>query len=95
MMQYRAPSEKQIEKIEMLGERMGLTRDEVYAAYNPPVNLAGGRSRLTPLSACITFLIIIIVVIVIIIVGNYLNPPTVYGYGTRYGSIKPQDFISE
>jgi hypothetical protein len=94
-MQYRAPSEKQLEKIEMLGERMGLTRNEVYAAYNPPINPANGRSRLTPLWTCITILIIIIVVIVIIIVGNYLNPPSVYGFGPRYGSIKPQDFISE
>lgn len=96
-MQYRAPTAKQLKRIEILGERIGLNRDEVYAAYDNPTNLTQwSERRLTPFSACIIIIIIIIAgLVILVLTGNYPEPYQVYSAGPRYGSIKPQDFILE
>ena len=94
----RPPEEKQLRKIEMLGESIGLSRSEVSATYNPPLNMAHWRSRFTPFSACVMILVIMVVgymIIAFVALGNpnYL-PPTdsTYRFGSLYGTIKPQDF---
>ena len=92
----QAPTRKQLAEIEALGESIGLDKKEVYAAAGGPIGDAQVTKRqITPLSVCIMIIGIIIISFVILVVGYYSNPPSVYGWGTRYGSIKPQDFISD
>ncbi len=93
----QSPSRKQIADIEALGESIGLDKKEVYAAVGSPIgDTQLTRRQMTPLSVCIFILIIIISGFVILVLSGYfLDPPFVYGAGTRYGSIKPQDFISD
>ena len=85
--------ENQIERLEMLGEKIGLNRKEVHAAYSPPLNTTHWRSRVTPFTACVMILVILIVSFVIAMnTSPHFPPSTTYPTGTRYGSIKPQDF---
>ena len=93
----QSPTRKQLAEIESLGESIGLDKQEVYAAARSPIGDAQlTRRQITPLSACIIILIIIISgFAILVLTGYYPEPPFVYGAGTRYGSIKPQDFISD
>jgi hypothetical protein len=97
LVQNRAPTNRQLKKIELLGTQIGLNKEEVYAAYDSPTNLTQWSDRrVTPFSVLIILIVIIIASLVIIILsGNYFGPPPVYGAGLRYGSIKPQDFNLE
>lgn len=91
----RFPTRKQLAEIEALGKCIGLDGKEIYAATGFPINNEYlQKRRLTPLSVCIMVLVIIIIGFVILVLTGYFpRPPEVYGAGTRYGSIKPKDFI--
>ena len=91
------PTRKQLAEIEALGESIGLDKKEVYAAAGGPIGDAHLTKRqISPLSACIIILIILISgFVILVLAGYYPESPFVYGAGTRYGSIKPQDFISD
>ena len=91
-MPFRNPEEKQLKKLEKLGEEIGLSSKEVLAAYNPPLNLTHWRSRLTPFTACVMILAVVIVTFLIFALPSTYNPPSTYEFGTRYGTLKPQDF---
>lgn len=96
LVQYRTPPEKQLKKLEMLGESIGLNRKEVVAAYTTPTNLTQWSARrLTPFSACVMILVILVVSFLILALPSIYAPPSTYAWGTRYGSIKPQDFRSD
>lgn len=90
------PTQKQLAEIEILGKGIGLNINEIYAATNLEINNEQLTKRwLTPLTVFVMIVVIIILSFVILILaGIYPNPPTIYGAGPRYGSIKPQDFIS-
>ncbi|MFW9973832.1 MAG: hypothetical protein ACFFDQ_01015 [Candidatus Thorarchaeota archaeon] len=95
----KTPNEKQVEKMVSLGESIGLSSQEVLATYNPPQNLAHWRSRLTPLTTFVMVLGIIIVGFLIFALSNpsipINSPPTsTYVFGSRYGTIRPDDFRS-
>jgi hypothetical protein len=97
----RRPSEeRQLRKLDMLGKNIGLSRSEVLATYNPPLNMSHWRSRFTPFSACVMILVIMVVGYMIIAFvalsnPNYFPPPnSTYRFGSLYGTIKPQDFGS-
>ena len=91
-MPFRNPEQKQLKKLEMLGEEIGLSCKEVSAAYNPPLDMAHWRSRLTPFTACVMILAVFIVTFLIFTFANNHYPPSTYEFGTRYGTLKPQDF---
>ena len=86
--------EKQLKKLEVLGKEIGLSGKEVSAAYNPPLDMALWRSRLTPFTACVMILAVIIVSFLLFALPAIYNPPSTstYAWGSRYGTVKPQDF---
>ncbi len=95
-MPRQIPTQKQLAEIETLGKGIGLDVKEIYAATNLEINNVQLTKRwLTPLTIFVMIITIIILSFVILIVaGIYPRPPTIYGAGPRYGSIKPRDFIS-
>jgi len=82
----------QLKKLELLGEKIGLNEKEVVAAYNPPFNMTHWRSRLTLFTTCVLILAVFVVSFLLFTLGTINNPPSTYAWGTRYGTIKPQDF---
>ena len=95
----RSIDDKHLEKLEILGKSIGLKKNEVSAAFNPPLNMTHWRSRLTPFSTCVMLLAIALVSFLILILASPNNPvygpPTsTYVFGTRYGTIRPDCFPS-
>jgi hypothetical protein len=90
----RTPEEKQLGKIESLGKDIGLSSNEISAAYNPPLNLAHWRSRMTPFTICIMILGIVFVSFLILVLSSPSYPNPTYEFGTRYGTIRPDCFKS-
>ncbi|OLS31402.1 MAG: hypothetical protein ThorAB25_03280 [Candidatus Thorarchaeota archaeon AB_25] len=100
LMPFSTPEEKQLKKLRILGEGIGLSSKEVSAAYSPPLNLTHWRSRLTPLSACVMILVIfiggyLIIAFVALDNPNYWPSTETYRFGSLYGTINPQDFDSD
>jgi hypothetical protein len=90
-------SSSQLRMIETLGENIGLDKKEIHAAVPSPLGPlhASDRKRMTLFSYLMAILLIVAVSFVILVfTGNYpLNDPsTTYTPGTRYGTIRPDDF---
>jgi len=90
------PLKEQLAEIEILGRGIGLDAREIHAAATLLAdNEQPAKRWLTPLTVFVMIVVIIILSFVILIItGIYTNPPTIYGAGLRYGSIKPKDFVS-
>ncbi|MFW9844234.1 MAG: hypothetical protein ACFFEV_06650, partial [Candidatus Thorarchaeota archaeon] len=91
-----SPTRKQLSKIAMLGESIGLERNEIIAAVDAPLSSQSmsGPGRLGIFIRLILLTIIVVVTILIVwtVVDPFSSPISTYTPGTDYGTIRPQDF---
>lgn len=93
-------SQVQMEKIESIGQTIGLERREIVAATSLPIDNidSRGRGRISLLSALVAVFAIMCISFVVVVLfagGNLADtvvPTYTYTPGTRYGSISPRDF---
>jgi hypothetical protein len=95
----RSPTREQMGKISGLGKSIGLQKNEIIAAVDTPLVQSGitGKSRLSLFIAIIV--VTIVAAIGILIMWYFVDPETspipTYAPGSFYGSIRPQDFLSQ
>ena len=90
------PNGVQLNQIELLGENIGLSKTEVYAALDPPIASTGidTKQRLTLFLTIVTVFVVAILGVLItwFVVDPESFPIPTYVPGSLYGSIAPRDF---
>jgi hypothetical protein len=88
------PTIQHLNRIEELGQAIGLERNEIRAAIDHPLDSAssGTTDRTSLLDRMICRVICVVILLAVLVVVIYTATRPVYGFATRYGSISPNDF---
>ncbi len=88
------PSKRHLNRIEDLGQAIGLERNEIRAAVDYPLDgaMTGASSKSSFLDRIVYRIICMVILFAILVVVLYSAAQPTYGFATRYGSISPNDF---
>ncbi len=90
------PSRQQLIRIELLGEDVGLSKSEVFAALDPRLSTPGIESKFR-LSLFMSIIVMIVIAILSVLVTWFVVDPEsfpvpTYIPGSLYATISPKDF---